>query len=136
MYPGDPGYQPYEAPPEHRWAHLFKDIPLAGEWAGDGPGRVWVQTRPGCLVLPHNASRIAEHVELVGGHIDETAAKIRRVPPRGGEHAAGGGHWQDVRKPVPDTDKVAELSAHAAQLTPAELRQFVEQAHATLDEMR
>ncbi|QCG77766.1 hypothetical protein QLQ77_gp20 [Gordonia phage Reyja] len=134
-YPGDPGYEPYNPPPPHRWAHLFRDIPLSGEWVKSRGGEVWLQAAPGCIVTPHTASRIAEHVELVGGTIDEAAAQIRRIPPRGGDHSAAAGRWQDVRLPVPDGDKVAELEAHADQLTPAELRVFVENAQRKLDEI-
>lgn len=130
-YPGDPGYTPYEAPPEHKWADLFRDVPMTGQWVG----KIWVAGR-GVLTLPHTASRLAEHAELVGLRLDESKAKIVRVgPTRGGPHLAAAGHWQDVTKPLPDVNPIAAVKEVAQDLTPAEKAQLVADLQADLDDI-
>ncbi|HEY9314643.1 phage gene 29 protein family protein [Williamsia sp.] len=136
-YPGEPGYEPYSPGKAHKWAEYFKDIPLEGQWVGRGRTRVWVPSSRGPIQLPQTHNRLAEHLELIGGSIDPSKARIVRVgPTRGGSDLTSFGTWQDIKRPLPDVNPVAEAKQALAGLTPAELRQLVDETNEHLDELR
>lgn len=129
LEPDEDVYREEDAP-SHPWADLFRDIPQkwqrvpAPEGVNAPEGLVFRPAGPGTITLPTTPAHIAQHVQLCGFKLDETARQVQRIDPiRGGRSFTSPGIWQDLHLPIPDANPVNEVVAKAAehQLTPAEL---------------
>lgn len=134
LEPDEDVYREEDAP-SHPWADLFRDIPQkwqrvpAPEGVNAPEGLVFRPAGPGTITLPTTPAHIAQHVQLCGFTLDETARQVQRIDPiRGGRSFTSPGIWQDLRLPIPEGNPVNEVVAKAAehQLTPAELMQAAE----------
>lgn len=134
LEPDEDVYREEDAP-SHPWADLFRDIPKkwqrvpAPEGVNAPEGLVFRPAGPGTITLPTTPAHIAQHVQLCGFKLDETARQVQRIDPiRGGRSFTSPGIWQDLRLPIPEGNPVHAVvqEAKAKNMTAAELAQAAE----------
>lgn len=129
-----PQTDPYQPPPEHPWADLFRDIPTSWERLPSG----LFKAGGSVVTTPVAPSMFARHVQLCGFRLNSADAKVKRIDPvRGGRSLTSPGIWLDATEPEPEGNPVHTVVAAAAgqNMSAAELVQAADALRSAAENM-